>query len=50
MPFPLSEWWFWVFVAPEAVLLAGWLIFLIVAGVGFGAAAAWRKMGGRDDE
>jgi len=44
MPFPLSEWWFWVFVAPEAVLLAGWLVFLVFAGLGAGALAAYKAV------
>lgn len=50
MPFPLSEWWFWVFVAPEVVLFVGWLVFLLFAGLGFGAAAGWRKVTGGDDQ
>jgi hypothetical protein len=41
MPFPLSEWWFWVFVAPEAVVFVGWLVFLVVAALGYGASAAY---------
>ncbi len=51
MPYPLHTWWFWVFVAPEAVLFVGWLVFLMLSAIGFGATAAWRRaFGGREDE
>lgn len=50
MPYPLNTWWFWVFVAPEAVLFIGWLVFVIFAGIGFGFAAAWDKLRGRHDD
>ncbi len=50
MPYPLSEWWFWVFVAPEAVIFVGWLVFAAFSAVGFGAAAARRRMTRGDDE
>lgn len=43
MPYPLDTWWFWIFVAPEAVLFAGWLVFGLCAGIGYGAAAGWRR-------
>ena len=44
MPYPLNTWWFWVFVAPEAVLFVGWLVFVVFAGIGFGATAAWERL------
>ncbi len=51
MPHPLKTWWFWIFVAPEALLFIGWLVFVIFAGIGFGAAAGWRRaFGPRDGE
>lgn len=48
MPYPLTEWWFWVFVAPELLLFAGWLIFMLFAAVGWGAVEGWRKLTERD--
>lgn len=50
MPYPLTEWWFWVFVAPEAVFLAGWLVFMIFAGVGAGGAWVFDRFRRRDSE
>jgi hypothetical protein len=47
MPYPFNTWWFWVFVAPEAVLFVGWLVFVLFAGLGYGAAAGWRRAFGR---
>ena len=44
MPYPLNTWWFWVFVAPEAVLFVGWLVFVVFAGIGFGATAARERL------
>jgi hypothetical protein len=49
MPYPLNTWWFWVFVAPEAVLFIGWLVFVVFAAFGFGATAGWRWAFGRRD-
>jgi len=50
MPYPLNTWWFWVFVAPEAVLFIGWLVFLVFAGLGYGAAVGWRRVFRRGDD
>lgn len=49
MPWPLDRWWFWIFVAPELVLMAGWLVFMVFAGLGYGAAWGWRKAFRRRD-
>lgn len=50
MPYPLDTWWFWVFVAPEAVLFVGWLVFVVLGLLGFGVAAGWRRIVGRRSE
>ena len=48
MPYPLTEWWFWVFVAPEVILIVGWLVFAFFAALGWGVVEGWRKLTERD--
>ncbi len=48
LPFPLNQWWFWVFIAPEVVFFAGWVIFMVFSGIGFGGAWAFRKARGEN--
>ncbi len=49
LPFPLNRWWFWVFIAPEVVFFAGWVIFMAFAGIGAGGAWAFRKARGEKE-
>lgn len=38
MPFPLTEWWFWAFLAPPAAFAVAYLALAVVAALGRGAA------------
>ncbi len=46
----LTQWWFWVFIAPELIFLVGWLIFVVFLGLGYGAGAAYRKVRPPNDD
>lgn len=47
MPYPLDQWWFWVFVAPEAVLFVGWVVTMVFGVIGLSLAGLWRWALGR---
>jgi hypothetical protein len=41
-PALFGEWWFWVFVAPEAAGLVLWLLWLVLAAPVMAGAGAWQ--------
>lgn len=44
LPWPVDQWWFWVFVAPEALILVGSILIYVIGGAGYGAGALWRRL------